>query len=44
MNEMNHRIVAMLIRMTMTFNGIGHSIAEFVAGIDYDDEHRCAEH
>ena len=37
---MLHRIVAMLTRMAMKFDGV----AEYNAEIDYDYEHRCAEH
>jgi four helix bundle protein len=41
---MLHRIVAMLTGMAMEFDGVAESIAASDAGIDYDSEHRCAEH
>jgi four helix bundle protein len=41
---MLHRIVAMLTGMAMEFGGVADSIAASDAGIDYDNEHRCAEH
>jgi hypothetical protein len=42
MKAMLHRIVAMLTRMAMKFDGVGESSAEYDADVDY--EHRCAEH
>ena len=39
-----HRIVAMLTRMAMKFDGVAEPVAAFDADIDYDNEHRCAEH
>ncbi len=44
MKAMLHRIVAMLTRMTMKFEGVAESSAEYDAEIDYDYEHRFAEH
>ena len=41
---MLHRIVAMLTRMAMRFDGVAEQCAAYDAGIDYDNEHRCAEH
>jgi len=40
---MLHRIVAMLTRMAMKFDGVAESSAAY-ADIDYDYEHRFAEH
>ncbi|MBL8812568.1 MAG: hypothetical protein JNM43_20560 [Planctomycetaceae bacterium] len=34
----------MLTRMAMKFDGIAELVAAFDADIDYDNEHRCAEH
>ena len=39
-----HRIVAMLTRMAMKFDGVAEPVAAYDADIDYDNEHRCAEH
>jgi hypothetical protein len=39
---MLHRIVAMLTRMAMRFDGVAEQCAAYDAGIDY--EHRCAEY
>jgi hypothetical protein len=44
MKAMLHRIVAMRTRMAMKFDGVAESSAEYDANIDYDYEHRCAEH
>ncbi len=44
MKAMLHRIVSMLTRMAMKFDGVAESIADYDAAIDYDDEHRFAEH
>jgi hypothetical protein len=44
MEAMLHRIVAMLIRMAMRFDGVAEQCAAYDAEIDYDNEHRCAEH
>ena len=44
MKAMLHRIVAMLTRMAMKFDGVAESSAAYDAAIDYDNEHRCAEH
>jgi HD-like signal output (HDOD) protein len=47
MKAMLHRIVAMLTRMAMKFDGVAESSAEYDvenAGIDYDNEHSVAEH
>jgi four helix bundle protein len=44
MKAMLHRIVAMLTRMAMKFDGVAESIAVYNAEIDYDYEHRWAEH
>jgi hypothetical protein len=41
---MLHRIVAMLTRMAMRFDGVAEQCAAYDAGIDYDYEHRCAEY
>jgi four helix bundle protein len=41
---MLHRIVAMLTRMAMRFDGVSEQCAAYDAGIDYDYEFRCAEH
>jgi hypothetical protein len=34
----------MLIRMAMRFDGVAEQCAAYDAEIDYDNEHRCAEH
>ena len=47
MKAMLRRIVAMLTRMAMKFDGVAESSAEYCvenAEIDYDYEHRVAEH
>ena len=44
MEAMLHRIVAMLTRMAMQFDGVAEQCAAYDAEIDYDNEHRCAEH
>ncbi len=44
MKAMLHRIVAMLTRMAMKFDGVVESVAAYYVEIDYDDEHRYAEH
>ena len=41
---MPHRIVAMRTRMAVKFDGVGESSMEYDAEIDYDNEHRFAEH
>jgi four helix bundle protein len=43
MKVMLHRIVAMLTRMAMRFDGVAEPCAAYDAQIDYDYEHRCAE-
>jgi len=42
MKAMRRRIVAMLTRMAMKFDGVAESSAEDDAEIDCDYEHRCA--
>ena len=44
MKAMLHRIVAMLTRMAMKFDGIAESGVLYHPAIDYDNEHRGAEH
>ena len=44
MSVMLHRIVAMLTRMVMRFGDVAEPCAAYDAEIDYDHEHRCAEH
>jgi four helix bundle protein len=44
MKVMLHRIVAMLTRMAMRFDGIAEQCAAYNAEVDYDNEHRCVEH
>jgi four helix bundle protein len=44
MKAMLQRIVAMLTRMAMKFDGVAEDSAEYSAEIDYDYEHRYAEH
>ncbi len=44
MKAMLHRIVAMLTRMAMKFDGVAEPSAGYHAGVDYEHEHRCAEH
>ena len=38
------RIVSMLTRMAMKFDGVSESLSEYTHGIDYEHEHRDAEH
>ncbi len=38
------RIVAMLTRMAMKFDGVSESLGEYTTPNDYDHEHRDAEH
>ncbi len=38
------RIVAMLTRMAMKFDGVSESLGEYTVGIDYEYEYRDAEH
>ena len=38
------RIVAMLTRMAMKFDGVSDSMVEYTLGVDYEHEHRDAEH
>jgi four helix bundle protein len=38
------RIVAMLTRMALKFDGVLESPGEYPAGVDYEHEHRDAEH
>ena len=38
------RIVAMLTRMAMKFDGVSESLSEYKPSGDYDYEHREAEH
>jgi hypothetical protein len=44
MKAMLYRIVAMLTRMAMKFDGVAEPVAAYDAEIDYDNEHRYAEH
>ena len=44
MKAMLHRIVAMLTRMAMRFDGVAESSTKYHADIDYECEHRFAEH
>jgi hypothetical protein len=44
MKAMLHRIVAMLTRMAMKFDGVAEPLAAYDAEIDFDNEHRYAEH
>ncbi len=44
MKAMLHRVVAMLTRMTMQYDGGAESVAAYDAQIDYNDQHRYAEH
>ena len=41
---MLYRIAAILTRMAMKFDGVADPRATYDAEIDYDNEHRCAEH
>ncbi|WP_153555658.1 four helix bundle protein [Roseimaritima sediminicola] len=38
------RIVSMLTRMAMKFDGVGESAVDYAVAIDYEHEHRDAEH
>jgi hypothetical protein len=38
------RIVSMLTRMAMKFDGVSEASVEYSAAIDYEHEHRDAEH
>ena len=38
------RIVAMLTRMAMKFDGVSETLDEYTWGVDYEHEHRDAEH
>jgi hypothetical protein len=42
MKAMLYRILAMLTRMAMKFDGVAESVAAYDAEIDYDKEHRRA--
>ncbi|MFG0263214.1 MAG: hypothetical protein ACF788_12550 [Novipirellula sp. JB048] len=42
--KLRYRIVAMLTRMAMKFDGVAESGAGYFAEIDCDYEHRSAEH
>ncbi len=44
MKAMLQRIVAMLTRMAMKFGGVAESIEDYDTDIDYEYEHRFAEH
>jgi hypothetical protein len=44
MKAMLHRIVAMLTRMAMKFEGVAEACTEYDAEIDCDYEHLFAEH
>ena len=44
MKAILHRIVAMLTRMAMKFDGVAESSAGYHTEIDYEHEHRDAEH
>ena len=44
MQAMLHRIVAMLTRMAIKFDGVAESAAEYHPDVDYEHEHRFAEH
>ena len=44
MKAMLYRILAMLTRMAMKFDGVAEPDAAYAAEIDYDNEHHCAEH
>ncbi len=44
MKAMLYRIVAMLTRMAMKFDGVSECNDEYKSEIDYDYEHRSAEH
>lgn len=44
MKALLHRIVPMLTRMAMKFDGVAEPNAAYDAEFDYDHEHRCAEH
>ena len=38
------RIVAMLTKMALKFDGVSESLSEYAMGIDYEHEHRFTEH
>jgi four helix bundle protein len=38
------RVVSMLTRMAIKFDGVGESSVDYAAAIDYEHEHRDAEH
>jgi four helix bundle protein len=38
------RIVSMLTRMAMKFDGVAEPECEYTSGVDYENEHRDAEH
>ncbi len=38
------RIVSMLTRMAMNFDGVAESQAAYHAKVDYEHEHHCVEH
>ena len=38
------RIVAMLTRMAMKFDGVSDSLVKYTLDLDYEHEHRDAEH
>jgi len=44
MKAMLQRIVAMLTRMALKFDGVAEPGVAYDPEIDYDHEHRCAEH
>ena len=44
MKAMLYRIVAMLTRMAIKFDGIAEASVAYDAGLDNEHEHRCAEH
>ncbi len=44
MKAILHRIMAMPHRMALIFDGVAKPGATTDAEIDYDNEHRCAEH
>ncbi|TVQ00377.1 MAG: four helix bundle protein [Planctomycetaceae bacterium] len=44
MKAMLYRIVAMLTQMAMKFDGVAEPVAAYDAELDYDNEHRYAEH
>lgn len=44
MKALLHRIVAMLTRMAMKFDGVAECDVEYHTEVDYEHEHRFAEH